>query len=87
MQRFLIAYDISKNGIRGKVYRLLKKKAVSVQKSVFFFEGTNNELIKLEHSLSSLIENTDSLFVMPCCEASYAHSRVYSKQQDNLIAV
>lgn len=44
MQRFLIAYDISKNGIRGKVYRLLKKKAVSVQKSVFFLKGPTMSL-------------------------------------------
>ncbi|MGN0916169.1 MAG: CRISPR-associated endonuclease Cas2 [Succinivibrio sp.] len=87
MQRFLIAYDISKNSIRGRVYRLLKKRALNVQKSLFFFEGSNNDLIKLESRLSTLIENTDSLFVMPCCESCYNRSRIYSKDQAVLIAV
>lgn len=87
MQRFLIAYDISKNKIRGRAYRLLKKQASSVQKSVFFFEGNSNELAKLERMLSDIIEKSDSLFIMPCCESSYARSRIYSKDLENLIAV
>ncbi len=87
MQRFLIAYDISKNKIRGRAYRLLKKQASSVQKSVFFFEGNSNELAKLERMLSDIIEKSDSLFIMPCCESCYARSRIYSKDLENLIAV
>lgn len=39
MQRYLIAYDISKDKIRSRVFRRLKEKALPIQKSVFFFQG------------------------------------------------
>ncbi len=87
MQRFLISYDITNNKIRSKVFRLLKRNAIPLQKSVFFYEGNNNELIKIEKRIYDMIKDNDNLFVMPCCEKCYANSRIYRKASPVAIAV
>lgn len=78
MNRWLISYDISSNRTRGRIFRFLKKRSTHIQKSLFFYIGTQNDLQKIENFIISCIDNTDSIFFMPCCDKCYYQSKLYS---------
>ncbi len=77
MQHYLISYDISVDKKRNKAFRMLKKRADPVQKSVFIYAGSVSELTDLEYELRSLLDDTDSLFILPCCKSCFAAARVH----------
>ena len=79
MQRYLIAYDISSNKIRSRVFRRLKEKASPVQKSVFFFQGKLEDLNKLESMIQAMLEDSDSFLILPCCDDCFSKARIYKK--------
>ena len=56
MQRYIVSYDISKDKIRGRAYRKLKKMGISIQKSVFYVELNYSELVRLQKDMMDLIE-------------------------------
>ena len=87
MQHYLISYDISENKQRNKVFRQLKKVAVPMQKSVFFFDGTSNELRKLEVKIREFLKKGDSLLILPCCANCYQGASLYTNQNDNSVIV
>ena len=78
MNRWLISYDVSSNKKRGRIFRFLKKRATHIQKSIFFYSGSQNELQKIEKFIISCIDKTDSIFFMPCCDKCYYQSKLYS---------
>ncbi|MBQ9275937.1 MAG: CRISPR-associated endonuclease Cas2 [Succinivibrio sp.] len=82
MLRVLICYDIHDNSVRGRAFRLLKKNAQRAQKSVFIFEGTDTKLKDLESRLSQMIEDGDSLMVVPCCDSCFARARMYGGSEE-----
>lgn len=53
---YIICYDISCPRRLGRVHRLLKKKAMPLQYSVFYFHGTSSQL---EHCLTHLQQLID----------------------------
>lgn len=77
MQHYLISYDISANKSRNKAFKLLKKNADAIQKSVFIYEGSVSDLTDLEYELQSLLDDNDSLFILPCCRSCFASARVH----------
>ena len=79
MQRYLIAYDISKDKIRSRVFRRLKEKALPIQKSVFFFQGKLDDLNKLETMIQAMLEDSDSFLIIPCCDECFSKARIYKK--------
>jgi CRISPR-associated protein Cas2 len=52
---YLLAYDISNPKRLGRVYRLLKKEGLNVQGSVFFVQGSEEEIEGLLSRLEVLI--------------------------------
>ncbi|BCL60477.1 hypothetical protein DGMP_11700 [Desulfomarina profundi] len=52
---YLLAYDIADPKRLGRVYRLLKKEGINVQGSVFFVQGSEDDLNKLLSRLEVLI--------------------------------
>ena len=75
MQRYLIAYDISKDKIRSRVFR----RFLPIQKSVFFFQGKLEELNKLESMIQAMLEDSDSFLIIPCCDECFSKARIYKK--------
>lgn len=76
MPRYLIAYDITLPRTRSRVVsRLERQGATRLQKSVFLLEGTSAALARLEASLLAVLEDTDSLLLIPCCDACFAAAR------------
>lgn len=82
MNRYLLSYDISSNSIRGKAYRFLKKKGLRIQKSVFLVEGTTKQLEKIQNYLVDLLDENDSLLILPCCDNCYARAILTGKQNE-----
>ena len=68
MRWYLIAYDVSKSGVRDKCARLLQKRGRRVQKSVFMLKCGAAAMRKLEQELHNILEQSDSLFILPVCE-------------------
>ncbi|WP_432787036.1 CRISPR-associated endoribonuclease Cas2 [Oligella sp. MSHR50489EDL] len=54
-QAWIIDYDIRNNKRLGRVYRLLSKEAIPIQYSIFYYEGTVNELKKLLNAIEERI--------------------------------
>lgn len=54
---WLIAYDICNPKQLGRVHRLLKKEAIPIQYSIFYYEGTVLHLKRLMRDIGDLINN------------------------------
>jgi len=69
MQRsgwYMIAYDIADQNRLQKVHRRLKKKAIAVQKSVFFVSGTESYINEiLDHVATVMALSEDDLRAYP----------------------
>ncbi len=52
---YMMAYDITDPKRLAKVYRILKKEGILVQKSVFFVKGTEQRIEKLLDRLATVI--------------------------------
>lgn len=64
--RYIIAYDICQPHRLRRVAKRLEQSAVRVQKSVFIFEGTRNELNVVTGDLMRLIDvNEDRVQAWP----------------------
>ncbi len=64
----VIAYDISDNENRLKVFRILSELGFNSQKSVFECELQSDEILRLVSRLTSYIDpESDSLLVYPLC--------------------
>lgn len=59
MANFLICYDVANSNRLGKVHRRIKSKAVFVQYSVYYFQGSNEELSSLLAELSEVIDEQE----------------------------
>lgn len=77
MQRCLIAYDITGERGRAAMARKLEKAGRRLQKSVFLVEGSEGRLSRLERELQELLEEGDSLLVLPVCAACQTRARIY----------
>lgn len=68
MNRFwMIAYDIDDDGIRRRVFNILKNYGMRVQYSVFECRLKDNQFGSLRIQLTELLESTDSLRWYPLC--------------------
>lgn len=64
----VIAYDISSNATRTKVFKLLTELGVNSQRSVFKCELQPGEIWLLANRIAALLDpGTDSLLVYPLC--------------------
>ena len=64
----VIAYDISDNENRLKVFRILSELGFNSQRSVFECELQSDEILRLVSRLTSCIDpESDSLLVYPLC--------------------
>jgi len=69
---YMIAYDISDPKRLQRVHRKLKKKAIAVQKSVFFANGTEDEINCLMDTVSMCMKNSaDDLRAYPIVHPKY----------------
>lgn len=64
---WMIAYDISDHKIRRAVSNHLQDHGVRVQYSVFECRLTKKQVLNLRHTLSQLIEATDTIRWYPLC--------------------
>ncbi len=56
---YMVAYDIADPKRLGKVYRILKKEGLAVQKSIFFVQGTELRVEQLLDQLAGVISARD----------------------------
>lgn len=56
-QAWIIAYDITDNKRLGRVYRFLKKEAIPIQRSIFYYEGTVSVLTKILDEIEGRINS------------------------------
>jgi len=73
----VFCYDISADGIRGRVAKRLEKVAVRVQKSVFEARMTAERAYRLGDELAGLIEAGDSLRVYAIDAGALRASRAW----------
>lgn len=67
---YLIAFDISNDKIRRKVVKILEKKAIRVQKSVFETMINDKEYIRMKTKIDNLIDTkTDSVRYYFLCKS------------------
>ena len=84
-QCFLISYDIADNRLRGYFFRRLKKIAIHLQKSVFFYEGNAEKLVILEKNFEDKLTADDNVLIMPCPKISYEDARIYSGKKKTTV--
>lgn len=82
MLRYMIAYDITDDKIRTRVFKFLCKNAQRLQKSVFIFEGSGNSMLRIQKWISRIMDDGDSLAVIPVSDACYAKAVVVSGDLD-----
>lgn len=86
MVRRLIAYDVGSDCRRQKISRVLEKIGRRLQKSVFVVELTAELLASLERELQEMLEESDSLLVLPICRHCFAEAAFYGPKPPLLAA-
>ena len=86
MQRFLISYDISSNKSRRYAAKILKNVGERIQRSVYLVEGTEKEIESVYNKISDLLEENDSLLVLPCC-ASCWDKALFARMEKDILLV
>ena len=76
MGHSLIAYDISSDGIRRTVSRLLENWGTRLQQSVFVADISPGQRKELEQLARDKREKGDSLLVLPVCAACRARAGI-----------
>ncbi len=56
---YMFAYDIAEPKRLGRVHRLMKQSGLAVQKSVFFVQGTEQQIERLLDKLAKIIKNSE----------------------------
>lgn len=79
MRRCLIAYDVATLKTRNALARRLEKAGRRIQKSVFVVEGSLPALQRLEHELHLLLNQGDSLLILPICASCLASATLYGE--------
>ena len=87
MRRFLISYDISNNKSRKTAANLLLDLGERIQRSVYIIEATENALNSLSSKITDLLEDTDSLLILPCCHACWEKARFAHAKKSIIIVV
>lgn len=65
----LIAYDISNNKTRQKLFAFLKEKGLNTQKSVFECDIDADDIKKIHAFVDELaLESKDSVLIHPLCQ-------------------
>ena len=85
MQRFLISYDISSNKSRRTAAKILKNVGERIQRSVYIVEGTEKEIERINQQISELLEENDSLLVLPCCASCWEKAMFAQMEKDLLL--
>lgn len=68
----LIAYDVQGNSARLRLSKRLEKNGIRIQKSVFVAKLSQSQIQDLENWAGNELEDSDSLLILPCCEACLA---------------
>ena len=85
MTRFLVAYDVSDDGDRGRLAALLSRYGVRVQWSVFDCELEHADVADLlSRAEVMLTAGTDRVGIYPQCEACRAGRRHHGPPDDIL---
>ena len=66
--RIVVTYDISKNKIRTKVFRILESYGAWKQYSVFELEVTEVQLVQMKVKIKAVIEKHDKVRFYELCE-------------------
>lgn len=66
--RIVVTYDISKNKIRNKVFRILQSYGAWKQYSVFELELTDVQLVQMRGKIRAVIEEHDKVRFYELCE-------------------
>ena len=82
---FLITYDISKDKIRNKVFKLLGSIGSPLQKSVFITDISEIQKNRIQEEIHKSMEKDDSLFVIPICKKCYRNAKIISAKRDSVI--
>lgn len=85
MSIFLISYDISKDKIRNKVFKLLESIGTPLQKSVFITDISEIQKNRIQEEIHKSMEKDDSLFVIPICKKCYRNAKIISAKRDSVI--
>lgn len=73
----LVAYDISDNHLRGKIFAYLKEKGLHSQKSVFECEMDTNTFQKMKRFMDNLeLGEDDSIVFYPLCHRCLRGERI-----------
>ena len=86
MQRFLISYDISSNKSRRYAAKILKNIGERIQRSVYIVESTEKGIEHINNQISELLEDNDSLLVLPCC-ASCWDKALFARMEKDILLV
>lgn len=65
--RLVVTYDISKDKIRNRVFRILESYGAWKQYSVFELEITDVQRVQLEEKIRSAIESHDRVRIYELC--------------------
>lgn len=68
MSRYVITYDIHKNKIRSKLFRLLERYGAWKQYSVFEMNLNPVQRVELDHAIRDIIENSDRVRIYSLCD-------------------
>lgn len=77
--RFVIAYDVSDDGKRGKLANLLLDYGERVQKSVFEAELSSKDVQELLTRAVNYLEQEDSLRLYPLCQTCTRNVQIYGR--------
>jgi len=66
--RIVVTYDVSKNKIRTKIFRILESYGAWKQYSVFELELTDVQLVQMKIKIKAVIEKHDKVRFYEICE-------------------
>lgn len=81
--RLVITYDISKDKIRNRVYKILESYGAWKQMSVFEIEVSKRERVELEDKLKNEIEKKDSIRIYHLCDRCLDEIETYGRSENN----
>lgn len=67
--RIVVTYDISKDKVRKKVFRILESYGAWKQYSVFELELTDIQLVQLKVKIQNVIEEHDKVRIYELCRS------------------
>ncbi|MDR2140212.1 MAG: CRISPR-associated endonuclease Cas2 [Deltaproteobacteria bacterium] len=84
---YLITYDISNDKKRGKVFRILDKIGIHLQRSVFMVDLELAPCMLLKEKLTKLMSIEDSIIIISLCKSCLGNAQYIGLKENKTLVI